>query len=118
MPTTAIAPALPAPNLPGAMDPGAPVRGFETVSYQLYQPAGDTSYYIGLQNAAGTQPLIGPVLSNGLTLAYFDSTGANLAAPVSAANLTRIARVDITCGPGRPSRCAWRAQHAARIHCG
>ncbi len=42
------------------------------------------------------RPLIGPVLSNGLTLAYFDSTGANLAAPVSVANLTRTARVDIT----------------------
>ena len=96
MPTTATAPALPTPNLPGAMDPGAPLRGYETVTYQLYQPAGDTSWYVGLQNSAGTQPLIGPVLSNGLTLAYFDSTGANLAAPVSVANLTRIARVDIT----------------------
>jgi len=96
MPTTAILPALPAPNLINTIYAGDPVRGFEPVTYQLYQPAGDTSYYVGLQNAAGTQPLIGPVLSNGLTLAYFDSTGANLGAPVSAANLLKIARVDIT----------------------
>jgi prepilin-type N-terminal cleavage/methylation domain-containing protein len=96
MPTTAVLPALPAPNLSNSIYAGDAVRGFETVTYQLYQPAGDTSYYVGLQTASGTQPLIGPVLSNGLTLAYFDSTGANLAAPVSAANLIRIARVDIT----------------------
>ncbi|HEX9547144.1 MAG TPA: hypothetical protein VF942_07385, partial [Acidimicrobiales bacterium] len=58
--------------------------------------AGDTSYYIGLQTGSGTQPLIGPVLSNGLQLAYFDSTGASLSAPVSTANLVKVARVDIT----------------------
>src|SRR2546425_2272330 len=96
MPTTAVAPALPAPNLPNVIYAGAPVRGFETVSYRLYQPAGDTSYYVGLQTGSGTQPLIGPVLSNGLQLAYFDSTGASLGAPLSPADLVRVARVDIT----------------------
>ena len=63
-------------NVAGAITVGAPVRGFERVKYRLYQPAGDTSWYIGYQNASGTQPLIGPVLSNGLSLAYYDSTGA------------------------------------------
>src|SRR2546426_1679850 len=96
MPTTATPPALPAANVPSSIYPGAPVRGFETVAYELYQPAGDTSWYVGLQTASGTQPLIGPVLSNGLELAYFDSTGASLAAPLSLANLVRVARVDIT----------------------
>ena len=97
MPTTATAPALPAPNLANVIYAGAPVRGFTTVTYSLYKPAGDTSYYIGMQTtAAAQQPLVGPVLSTGFALAYYDSLGNNLAAPVSAANLTKIARIDIT----------------------
>ena len=96
MPTTATAPALPAPNLSTVIYAGAAVRGFTTVTYSLYKPASDTSYYIGMQTTSGQQPLIGPILSNGFALAYYDSLGNNLAAPVSAANLTKIARIDIT----------------------
>jgi len=88
--------ALPAPtppaitsNVNGAITNGAPVRGFERVTYQLYRPAGDTSWYIGFQPAGGTmQPLIGPVLSNGLSFSYYDSTGAVTALPA------RVARID------------------------
>jgi prepilin-type N-terminal cleavage/methylation domain-containing protein len=80
-----------APNVPGSIPLGAPVRGFERVTYQLYQPAGDTSWYIGFQPSGGTmQPLIGPVLPNGLNFAYFDSLGVATAVP------TRVARIDIT----------------------
>jgi prepilin-type N-terminal cleavage/methylation domain-containing protein len=80
---------FPLPNIAGAIPLGAPLRGFETVTYQLYQPAGDTSYYIGMQPAGGTlQPLIGPVLSNGLSFAYYDSTGAVTGDP------KRVARID------------------------
>ncbi|MEX2157391.1 MAG: prepilin-type N-terminal cleavage/methylation domain-containing protein [Gemmatimonadales bacterium] len=79
------------PNVPGAITLGAPVRGYERVTYQLYQPVGDTSWYLGLQPAGGTmQPLVGPLLSNGLNFAYFDSTGA-----VTGIR-TRVARIDIT----------------------
>ena len=79
------------PNIAGAITNGAPVRGFARVSYQLYQPPGDTSWYIGYQPANGTmQPLVGPVLpGNGVQFAYFDSLGA------VTANRLRIARVDI-----------------------
>jgi prepilin-type N-terminal cleavage/methylation domain-containing protein len=78
------------PNIPGSITNGAPVRGFERVTYQLYRPAGDTSWYIGLQPAGATmQPLIGPVLSNGLSFTYYDSTGAVTALPA------RVARIDI-----------------------
>jgi prepilin-type N-terminal cleavage/methylation domain-containing protein len=78
------------PNVAGAITLGAPVRGFARVSYQLYQPPGDTSWYIGYQPASGTmQPLVGPVLSNGLQFSYFDSTGA------VTANRLRIARIDV-----------------------
>ncbi len=78
------------PNLPGSIPSGAPVRGFEQVSYQLYQPAGDTSWYIGFQPSGATmQPLIGPVLANGLTFTYFDSLGVGTVVPA------RVARIDI-----------------------
>ncbi len=84
-----VGPGFPLPNVPGAISQGAPLRGFETVTYQLYQPAGDTSYYIGMQPAGGfLQPLIGPVLANGLTLTYYDSTGAATGDP------RRVARID------------------------
>ena len=77
-------------NVNGAITNGAPVRGFERVTYQLYQPAGDTSWYIGLQPAgASIQPIIGPVLPNGLAFSYFDSTGAVTNNPA------RVARIDI-----------------------
>jgi hypothetical protein len=67
------------------------VRGFERVVYQLYQPAGDTSWYVGFQPAGQSmQPLIGPVLSNGLTFQYFDVNG-NVTAVRN-----QVARIDIT----------------------
>ena len=79
------------PNVAGAIPLGAPVRGFERVVYQLYQPAGDTSWYVGFQPAGQSmQPLIGPVLSNGLTFQYFDANG-NVTAIRN-----QVARIDIT----------------------
>jgi prepilin-type N-terminal cleavage/methylation domain-containing protein len=82
---------LPGSNIPGAITVGAPVRGFERVRYALYQPSGDTSWYIGFQPAGQTmQPLIGPVLANGLTFQYFNAAGA-----VTAIR-TQVARIDVT----------------------
>ena len=79
------------PNVAGAITTGSPVRGFEVVAYGLYQPVGDSLWYVGLRPAGATlQPIIGPVLPGGLTLAYYDSTGTVTAIP------TRVARVDIT----------------------
>ena len=79
------------PNVAGAFPLGAPIRGFERVVYQLYQPAGDTSWYVGFQPAGQTmQPLIGPVLTNGLTFQYYDANGN-----VTAVR-TQVARIDIT----------------------
>jgi prepilin-type N-terminal cleavage/methylation domain-containing protein len=79
------------PNFNGAIPAGAPVRGFELVTYQLYRPAGDTSWYIGLQPAGGAmQPVIGPVLPNGLTFTYFNEAGVVTAVPA------QVARIDIT----------------------
>jgi len=78
-------------NQAGAIPTGAPVRGYEHVIYQLYRPAGDTSWYVGFQPASGSmQPLIGPVLTNGLTFQYFNANGAVTAVA------NQVARVDIT----------------------
>lgn len=78
-------------NQAGAIPTGAPVWGYEHVKYVLYQAA-DGFWYIGLQpgGQAAPQPLIGPVLANGLTFAYFDVNG-NVTATKS-----QVARVDIT----------------------
>ena len=78
-------------NVAGAITTGAPVRGFERVKYRIYQPAGDSLWYVGFQPAGQTiQPLIGPVLANGLTFQYFNAAGA-----VTAVR-TQIARIDVT----------------------
>ena len=78
-------------NVAGAITMGAPVRGFERVKYRLYQPAGDTLWYVGFQPAGQTiQPLIGPVLPNGLTFQYFNAAGAVTAIRA------QIARIDVT----------------------
>ncbi len=77
------------PNFPTSIVNGDPVLGFESVTYSLYQPSGG-DWYVGLTTSNGQQPLIGPVLSNGLAFAYYDSTGAVTAVPA------RVARVDIT----------------------
>ena len=82
---------LPGTNVLGAITTGAPVRGFERVIYRLYQPAGDTSWYIGMQPGNQTiQPLVGPVLANGLTFQYFNAAG------VATAVRTQVARIDVT----------------------
>jgi len=87
-------------NFPTSIVNGDPVLGFEPVTYSLYQPIGSNcpsctagDWYVGLTNSSSggsPQPLIGPVLANGLSFAYYDSTG------VVTANTARVARVDIT----------------------
>lgn len=77
-------------NFPTSIVNGDPVLGFETVTYSLYQPTAGGDWYVGLTTSNGQQPLIGPVLTNGLSFTYFDSTGVATAVP------GRVARVDIT----------------------
>lgn len=78
-----------AANAAGAITVGAPVRGFERLRYFAYQnTSGDNKHYLGLQNASGTQPLIGPLTgSSGLSLAYYDAAGAATAVPANVATI-------------------------------
>ncbi|HET7790453.1 MAG TPA: prepilin-type N-terminal cleavage/methylation domain-containing protein [Gemmatimonadales bacterium] len=78
-------------NVSGAVTSNAPIWGFETVTYRVYKPAGDSLYYVGYQNSSGTQPIIGPLASDqGLNLVYMDSLG-NVTA-----DRTKVAQIQIT----------------------
>jgi prepilin-type N-terminal cleavage/methylation domain-containing protein len=79
---------LPQLNQAGRITAGAPLRGFETITYRLYQ-GGDGQWHIGMSTGGpgGTQPLIGPVLPNGFELVYRDSAGAVTAAPARVATI-------------------------------
>jgi len=59
---------------------GAPLRGFEIVTYRSYRGS-DGSYYLGLRDAGGLQPLAGPLSADGLRLAFFDTAGVETAVP-------------------------------------
>jgi len=68
---------------------GSPIRGFEPVTYSLYASSGRN--YIGITEGGNAiQPLVGPLLANGLEMAFFDSTGA------TTATQSRVASIRIT----------------------
>jgi len=81
-------------NRAGAIQIGAPVRGFDKVSYEVYQaPAPDNNWYLGQRNPAqgGTiQPMIGPLIgANGVTFSYYDSVG------VVTADSSQVAQIQV-----------------------
>lgn len=78
----------------GRIQNGSPVRGYETVTYSVYQAA-DGRWYLGYQSTTGgdRQPLIGPVLdANGVTFDYFDVNGNATALPAQVAQIRIILR--------------------------
>jgi len=74
--TTLLRPAVDQVTPGRGVPSGAPVLGFETVTYRLYRSTEDRRWYVGMKTAADLQPLLGPVASDGLAFAYFDSSGA------------------------------------------
>lgn len=60
----------------GQVTSGAPVLGFETVTYRLYRSSADRRWYVGLQTGSDLQPVLGPVTDDGLAFTYLDSSGA------------------------------------------
>ena len=59
----------------GEITAGAPVLGFETVTYRLYRSSADRRWYVGMQVASDLQPVLGPVTEDGLAFTYLDSSG-------------------------------------------
>ncbi|HEY7684482.1 MAG TPA: prepilin-type N-terminal cleavage/methylation domain-containing protein [Gemmatimonadales bacterium] len=87
--TTVFSPRV-GPVTPERMIPsGAPVLGFETLTYRLYRATEDRRWYVGMKTATDLQPLLGPVTSDGLAFAYFDSSGAVTTDP------TRVSLIEI-----------------------
>lgn len=72
-----------------AIPVGSPVLGYRIVTYGRYQTtSGD--WYLGFRDPSGArQPLVGPLLPNGLTLTYYDANGVVTTARDS------VARIDI-----------------------
>jgi prepilin-type N-terminal cleavage/methylation domain-containing protein len=84
----------------GQISAGAPVLGFETVTYRLYRSSSDGRWYVGQQVAADLQPVLGPVTSEGLAFTYRDSVGA-LAGGQSQVRLIEVAVRVRSVGPVR-----------------
>jgi prepilin-type N-terminal cleavage/methylation domain-containing protein len=93
--------------MPLTISTGAPVRIFHKRRYELYQPAGSSSWYLGTfecRAACGTlTPVSGPfaaysnsVGSSGLSFVYLDSLGNVLPGTPSAVQRGQIARITLT----------------------
>jgi prepilin-type N-terminal cleavage/methylation domain-containing protein len=68
-------------SLAASITAGAPVIGFETLSYRLYRASEDGRWYVGQQAGAALQPVLGPVTRDGLAFTYLDASGAVAARP-------------------------------------
>jgi hypothetical protein len=80
-------------NSAGAVPVGAPVRSFETVTYQSNATGG--RYFLEMVTAAGTQPLVGPLKgSTGLAFSYFTAAGATTNVPAQVAQVGISLRVE------------------------
>ncbi|HXI63185.1 MAG TPA: prepilin-type N-terminal cleavage/methylation domain-containing protein [Gemmatimonadales bacterium] len=86
----------PALNVANAITRGAPVRGFDNVTYSVYQSPTDNTWYLGQTNnsaGGGIQPIIGPLIgANGVTFSYYDSVGTVTGAPTSVAQIQILLR--------------------------
>jgi prepilin-type N-terminal cleavage/methylation domain-containing protein len=83
-------------NVANAITRGAPVRGFDNVTYSVYQSPTDNNWYLGQTNnsaGGGIQPIIGPLIgANGVTFSYYDSIGTVTGAPTSVAQIQILLR--------------------------
>ena len=105
--TTMLRPTV-GPVTPARVIPlGAPVLGFETVTYRLYRSTEDRRWYVGMKTATDLQPLLGPVTSDGLAFAYFDSSGAVTTDP----SRVSLIEVRVRARTVQPIRRAGRLEH-------
>jgi hypothetical protein len=96
-------------DMPAGVRVGAPIRFLRSVRYSLYRPAGVTDrWYLGYREYTAGQwgepePVAGPFRAyaggsgaggeSGVSFAYYDSAGVQLAAPAPG---TRVSRIDLT----------------------
>jgi hypothetical protein len=81
---------LPKVNKLNSIPNGAPIRGFETVTYSTVNAA-DGRWYLNMQDNNGNTPLIGPLSgSTGVAFTYYDSAGTVTATPA------RVSQIGLT----------------------
>ena len=75
---------------------GAPVRGFVIYTYGLFTEDGE--YYLARQSGTTTEPLVGPLSSNGVSFTYRDAVGNVTTDPraVSQIEVTLRSRSNVT----------------------
>lgn len=74
-----------------------PVRAYEIVTYRSYR-ASDGAYYIGVRDAGGLQPIVGPLVPGGLLFSYADTAGA----PAAVARAIAFVRIRIRMQSAEP----------------
>jgi prepilin-type N-terminal cleavage/methylation domain-containing protein len=78
----------------GFIQAGAPIRGYEQVTFRLFQDT-DNQYYLGMRtgSSATTYPIIGPLTgASGLTFSYLDTLGASTADRFKVGRITLVLR--------------------------
>lgn len=83
-------------NVANAITKGAPIRGFDNITYSVYQSPTDQNWYLGQTNNSansGIQPVIGPLNgAAGVTFSYYDSVGTVTAVTTSVAQIQIVLR--------------------------
>jgi hypothetical protein len=108
-----VQPTWPAPvlNAANAITAGAPVRGYSTVTYSLWQSPTDNQYYLAQTTGGTTQPLVGPLTgAAGLSFFYYDSLG--VLAPTGATPWLFVRMIEIRVR-GRTTQVIRQANDAA-----
>jgi len=91
---------------PGKIEAVAPLWAYEIATYKLYQAA-DGYWYLGLRNASGIQPLVGPLTgSDGLVFTYYNAAGVVTNVPTAVASIQILVR-------GRTAQLVQMAQGGA-----
>lgn len=84
------------PNTAGAIPIGVPVRGYETITYRVFQDT-DNRYYLGIQTGNTTTAIIGPLVSaNGVTFSYRDTVGNITAVDTLVGQIDAMIRAETT----------------------
>lgn len=93
--------------IPTTVINGAGVRFGQPVEYKLYQPTGDTRWFLGIREFRGgswstVAPVSGPYRGTasgaapaGLSFRYYNDQGVEVATTASAATVATIARIDM-----------------------
>jgi prepilin-type N-terminal cleavage/methylation domain-containing protein len=101
--------APPSQTLSGTIGQGAPIRFFRRRRYELYQPSGSTSWYLGRTDCdhngnvcPGLSPVSGPfaaysttVANSGLSFIYWKSDGTTFTPTTALASKQQIAGIQI-----------------------